>query len=97
MPVAVQSSKTLTVLLVSCTFIYAGGVYLTRAFLCQPVGVWFLLAGVVVGAVACAALAFSAFQLRSVWRTIVTVALVLVLAVMFFFIGVLALPGCFGV
>jgi hypothetical protein len=97
MSVAVQSSKTLIVLLVSCFFVYAGGVYLTRAFLCQPVGAWVLLAGVVVGSIVCALLGFSAFQLRSVWRTTGVVALALALTVMFLSIGVFTLPGCSGV
>jgi len=97
MSVAVQSPQTQIALLASCLCVYAGGVYLTRAFLCQPVGAWVLLAGVVIGSIACVLQGLSAFQLRSVWRTLGTVASAFVLVAMFFLIGVLTLPGCSGV
>ena len=92
-----QSPKALVALLASCLFIYACGLYLTHAFLCQPLGAWVLVAGVAFGSIAFVLLVLSAFQRRSVWRTLGAVVLAIVLVAMFLFIGVLTLPGCSGV
>ncbi|MGO1073687.1 hypothetical protein [Lysobacter sp. CA199] len=94
---AAQGLKTPIVLFVACLAIYAGGVYLTRAYLCQPVGAWVLLAAVMVGALGCILLGVSAFRLRSLWCGVSTFAAAVIIAVMFLFIGVLTLPGCSGV
>lgn len=93
----VPGLKTPTVLFAACLAIYAGGIYLTRAYLCQPVGAWVLLTAVIVGSLGCILLGVSAFRLRSLWRGVSTFATAVIIAVMFLFIGVLTLPGCSGV
>lgn len=92
-----QGLKTPTVLFAACLAIYASGVYLSRAYLCQSVGAWVLLAAVIVGSFGCILLGVSAFRLRSVWRGISAFAVTVIVTVMFLFIGVLTLPGCSGV
>jgi hypothetical protein len=80
-----------------CVAIYAVGVYMLFAYLCQPAGPWTMLAAIVIGAIGCIVLGISAFRRRSIWRTLGTVISTLVLAVLFFLVGVLALSGCSGV
>ena len=84
-------------LLALCFAIYAAGIYLTRAFLCQPLGAWVLFGGVAVGGLGWLLLSISTIGRRSLALGLVVAAVALVLAAMFLFIGVLTLPGCSGV
>ncbi|WP_157579098.1 hypothetical protein [Rudaea cellulosilytica] len=93
----VHNSRAEIVLIAACFVLYAFGFYLTRAFICQPVGAWLLLGGVAVGALGWLMLSASAIRRRSLGLGFGAIAIALILAVMFFFIGVLTLPGCSGV
>ena len=89
--------KTPTAVLVLCVVVYGLGVYLTRAYLCQPIGAWVLLGGVSVGAVGCLQLVISAAKRRSILLAAGAIVVTFMLATMALFIGVLTLPGCSGV
>ena len=97
MSVSVQRSIASVAVLTLCLVVYAVGVYLTRAFLCQPVGAWVLLGGVAIGAVGWLLLSMAAISRRSIGLGVGVVGVAALLAAMYFFIGVLTLPGCSGV
>ena len=97
MPVISKRSKTHVALFLTGVAIYGVGVYLTRAFLCQPLGTWVLIGAIAIGGAASASMAISGFQQRSARLVFCAVAALVLLAAMFAAIGVLTLPGCSGV
>ena len=84
-------------LFILCLGVYGIGVYLTRAFLCQPIGAWVLLAGVAVGGLSAVLLLVSSAKQRSLGLGVGAISIALVAAFLYFFVGVLTLPGCSGV
>lgn len=84
-------------LFVLCLAVYALGVYLTRAFLCQPVGAYVLLSGVALGGMSTLMFAVSAAGRRSLGLALSALAIGGVSAFLYIFIGVLTLPGCSGI
>jgi hypothetical protein len=97
MSIMTYQPRIFTAVLLLCFVVYALGVYLTRVYLCQPIGAWVLLGGVSVGAVGCIQLVISAVNGRSLWLAAGAFAVSILLTAMFLFIGVLTLPGCSGV
>jgi hypothetical protein len=97
MSIVTYQSRISTVVLILCFAVYGLGVYLTRTYLCQPIGAWVLLGGVSIGAIGCFQLVISAAKRRSIWLAAGGIAIALLLAAMLLFIGVLTLPGCSGV
>ena len=97
MPVILKRSKTHAALFLASLSVYGIGVYLTRAFLCQPLGIWVLIGAIVVGGAVSGSMAISGFQQRSARLVFCAIAALVLLAAMFAAIGVLTLPGCSGV
>ena len=97
MPVILKRSKTHAALFLASVAIYGIGVYLTRAFLCQPLGTWVLIGAIVIGGAVSGSMAISGFQQRSARLVFCAIAALVLLAAMFAAIGVLTLPGCSGV
>jgi hypothetical protein len=84
-------------LVVLCFVVYGAGIYLTRLYLCQPLGAWVLLVGVGLGALGASLIAGSAIRRRSWSLAIGALSIALLIIFLYFFIGVLTLPGCSGV
>lgn len=84
-------------LVVVCFVVYGVGMYLTRLYLCQPLGAWVLLAGVGLGALGVVLTAGSAVSRRSWSLAFGALSIALVIIFLYLFIGVLTLPGCSGV
>jgi hypothetical protein len=92
-----QPLRAASALFLLCVLVYGAGIYLTRVFLCEPLGACVLIASVVIGGIGCLFLCISAIKKRSIGIGIGTAIFTLALIAMFQFIGVFTLPGCSGV
>ena len=97
MSATAQTTRLPLALLVLGFVVYGLGAYLTRLYLCQPLGAWVLLAGVVLGALSPLLLIALAMKERSWAVGIGAAAIAFVVVFLYLFIGVLTLPGCSGV
>ena len=77
--------------------IYAVGVCYIQTHLCEQIGPSIAMFGVVVGILACGVLTARALVTRTTLRWVGLAFALLAVTVLYFFVGVLALPGCSGV
>jgi hypothetical protein len=90
-------TQSSSLLLVLALVVYGVGVYLLYSGPCEPIGPNIAVLAVVLAFVAVVLLSTRAFAIRSALSVLALVAALVLVAVMYLAIGVMALPGCSGV
>lgn len=77
--------------------IYGVGVYYIQTHLCKQIGSSITMFGVAVSIFACGVLTARALISRTILQWLGLAFALFVVVILYFFVGVLALPGCSGV
>jgi hypothetical protein len=90
-------TATATALFLIAAIVYGIGVYFVVTRLCKHIGPDIAMLAVAICVFACGVVASRAMVVRSVRAWLACVGALLVTAVLYFFVGVMSLPGCSGV
>ena len=88
---------TFGLLFVASLVIYGVGVYYIKMHLCEQIGPSISMLAVAVSVFACGVLTARALLTKTILRWIGLAFALLIVTILYFFVGVLALPGCSGV